>query len=147
MPLILLSPPQDSLYQTIPLRCKYCPVCFISDRIQAWQLQFYPLWLSIIFTQRTIKSSKQCCQTCPPQTKIGPRYSPCGNKLHWLPVPYRIASHLPTFSNSSVQQWKTVQVPKTNLKSAGNSSFHFQAAKIWNSLPTAVRNSPLSRKL
>ena len=37
---------------------------------------------------------------------------------------------------------KLFKVPKTNLKSAGNRSFHFQAAKIWNSLPTNVRSSP-----
>ena len=37
---------------------------------------------------------------------------------------------------------KTVESPKTSLKSAGNRSFHFQAAKIWNTLPTTIRNSP-----
>ena len=49
---------------------------------------------------------------------------------------FRTASHLPTLSNSLVQQ------RKTNLKSAGNRPFRFQAAKIWNSLPTNVRISP-----
>jgi len=37
LPLILLSPlqlVQDSLYQTIPFRRKYCPVSLISDPIQ-----------------------------------------------------------------------------------------------------------------
>ena len=37
---------------------------------------------------------------------------------------------------------KLLKVPKTNLKSAGNRSFHFQAAKIWNSILTNVRSSP-----
>ena len=36
---------------------------------------------------------------------------------------------------------KLLKVPKTNLKSAGNRSFHFQTAKIWNPLPTNVRSS------
>ena len=36
---------------------------------------------------------------------------------------------------------KTFEVSRTNLKSAVNRSFHFQAAKIWNSLPTNVRSS------
>ena len=37
---------------------------------------------------------------------------------------------------------KLFKIPQTNLKSAGNRSFYFQAAKIWNSLPTNVRSSP-----
>ena len=36
---------------------------------------------------------------------------------------------------------KLSKVPKTNLKSAGNRSFHFQAAKIWNSRPANIRSS------
>ena len=43
-----------------------------------------------------------------------------------------------TLRSSSV---KLLKVPKTSLKSAGNRSFHFQTAKIWNSLPTNVRSS------
>ena len=35
---------------------------------------------------------------------------------------------LTRWSNSSDHQQKTVKVPKINLKSAGNRSFHFQAA-------------------
>ena len=130
LPLILLSPPQDSLYQTIPFRWKYCPVSLISDLIQAWLLQFYPLWPSITFTEPTTKSPKQCRQTCPPQPKIRPRYSPCGKttlvscrgpyplqncytgfQALWkfsFSVPFRTASHLPPLSNSSGQQRKIV---------------------------------------
>ena len=37
---------------------------------------------------------------------------------------------------------KLLKVPKTNIKSAENRSFHYQAAKIWNSLPKNVRSSP-----
>ena len=37
---------------------------------------------------------------------------------------------------------KLLKVPKTSLKSAGKGSFHFQAAKIRNSLPRTVHNSP-----
>ena len=37
---------------------------------------------------------------------------------------------------------KLLKVPKDNLRSAGYRSFHFQAANIWNSLPTNVRSSP-----
>ena len=51
-------------------------------------------------------------------------------------VPFRTASLLPTLSNSSFQQWETVESPQN-----WNRSFHFQAAKIWNSLPTNVRIS------
>ena len=78
-----------SLYQTIPPRCQYCPVItasirpyvsdagtaqlvFISCLIQAWLLQFYPLWPSISFTEPTTKSSEQCCKICPPRTQIWP---------------------------------------------------------------------------
>ena len=57
-------------------------------------------------------------------------------------IPFRTASHPPALWNSSVQQGKLLIVPKTNLKVAGNRSFHFQAAKIQNSLPTNVCSSP-----
>ena len=172
--LILPSPPQDSFYQTRPFRWKCCPVSLISDLIQAWLLQFYPLWPSIILTEPTTKSPKQCCQTCPPQTKIRPRYSPSGKrkekkkkrkKLHWLPVEDRIhhktatlafrhfESSLPPYLSELLHTYqpsrtlrssseKLLKIPQTNLKSAGNRYFHFQAAKIWNSLPTNVRSSP-----
>ena len=128
------------------------------------------LWPSIMFTEPTTKSSKQCCQTCPPQTIIGPRYSPSGKnktktKLYWLPVEARIHYKIATlafrhFENSlpphlsevlhtyqpsrtlRSSSEKLLKVPKTNLKFAGNRSIHFQAAKIWNSLPTNVRSSP-----
>ena len=83
LPLILLSPPQDSLYQTIPFKWKYCPVRLISDLIQAWLLQFYPLWPSIMFTEPATKSSKQCWQTC--KRKLD-HVTPLLEKLHWLPV-------------------------------------------------------------
>ena len=39
---------------------------------------------------------------------------------------------------------KLLKMPQTNLKSAGNSSFHFQAAKIWNSLPTKIPQLSIS---
>ena len=86
-------------------------------------------------------------------------------KLHWLPVEARIHYKIATlafrhFENSPPpylsellhtyqpsralrsSSEKLLEVPKTNLKSAGNRFFHFQAAKIWNSLPTNVRSSP-----
>ena len=110
------------------------------------------------------KCSEQCCQTCPPQTKIGPRYSP-SEKLHWLPVEpcihYKIATltfrhfenSLPPYLSELLHTYqpsrtlrssseKLLKVPKTKVKSAGNRSLHFQAAKIWNSLPTNVRSCP-----
>ena len=84
---------------------------------------------------------------------------------HWLPVEARIHCKLATlvfrhFENSlppylsellhtyqpsqtlRSSSEKLLKIPKTNLKSAGKGSFHFQAAKIRNSLPTTVRNSP-----
>ena len=114
---------------------------------------------------QSVHNIGQCCQTCPPQTKIGPRYSPYGKKLHWLPVEARIHYKIATlafrhFENSlppylsellhiyqpsrtlRSSSEKLLKVPQTNLKSAGNRSFHFQASEIWNSLPTNVRSSP-----
>ena len=86
-------------------------------------------------------------------------------KLHWLPVEarihYKIATlafrhfenSLPSYLSELLHTYqpsrtlrssseKLLKVPKTYLKSAGNRSFYFQAAKIWNSLPTNVRSSP-----
>ena len=79
-------------------------------------------------------------------------------KLHWLLVEarihYKIATlafrhfdnSLPPYLSELLHTYqpsrtlnlrsnseKLLKVPKTNLKSAGNRSFHFQAAKIWNS--------------
>ena len=91
--------------------------------------------------------------------------TPLLKKLHWLPAEARIHNKIATlafrhFENSlppylsellhtyrpsqtlRSSSEKLLKVPKTNLKSAGNRSFHFQAAKIWNSLPTNVRSSP-----
>ena len=91
--------------------------------------------------------------------------TPLLEKLHWLPVDARIHYKIATlafrhFENSlppyllellhiyqpsrtlRSSSEKLLKVPQTNLKSAGNRSFHFQAAKIWNSLPTNVRSSP-----
>ena len=93
------------------------------------------------------------------------RVIPLLEKLHWLPVEarmhYKIATlafrhfenSLPPYLSELLHTYqpsrtprssseKLLKVPKTNLKSAGNKSFHFQAAKIWNSLPTNVRSSP-----
>ena len=90
---------------------------------------------------------------------------PLLEKLHWLPVEDRIhyktatlafrhfESSLPPYLSELLHTYqpsrtlrssseKLLKVPKTNLKSAGNRYFHFQAAKIWNSLPTNVRSSP-----
>ena len=131
--LILLSPPQDSLYQTIPFRWKYCPISLISDLIQAWLLQFYPLWPSIIFTEPTTKSKimlPDLSSTNENKTRLFPFWkkttlASCrgpyplqnwhtGFQALWKfssSVPFRTASHLPTLSNSSVQQRKTVESP------------------------------------
>ena len=91
--------------------------------------------------------------------------TPLLEKLHWLPVEarihYKIATlafrhfenSLPPYLSELLHTYqpsrtlrssskKLLKVPKTNLKSAGNRSFHFQAAKIWKSLPTNVRSSP-----
>ena len=90
--------------------------------------------------------------------------TPLLEKLHWLPVEARIHNKIATlafrhFENSlppylsellhAYQPFRTLRsssekllkVPKTNLKSAENRSFHFQTANIWNSLPTNVRSS------
>ena len=79
--------------------------------------------------------------------------TPLLEKLHWLPVEARIHYKIATLSfrhfENSLPPYlselfhtyqpsrtlrssseKLLKVPKTNLKSAGNKSFHFQAAKI-----------------
>ena len=91
--------------------------------------------------------------------------TPLLEKLHWLPVEarihYKIATlafrhfenSLPPYLSELLHTYqpsrtlrssseKLLKVPKPNLKSAGNRSFHFQAAKVWNSLPTNIRSSP-----
>ena len=91
--------------------------------------------------------------------------TPLLEKLHWLPlearIHYKIATlafrhfenSLPPYLSELLHTYqpsrtlrssseKLLKVPKTNLKSAGNRSFHLQAAKIWKSLPTNVRSSP-----
>ena len=91
--------------------------------------------------------------------------TPLLEKLHRLPLEARIHYKIATlafrhFGNSlplylsellhtyqpSQTLWssrgKLLIVPKTNLKTAGNRSFHFQTAKVWHSLPTTIRNSP-----
>ena len=90
---------------------------------------------------------------------------PFWKKLHWLPVEvrfhYKIATlafrhfenYLPLYLSELLHTYqpsrtlrssseKLLKVPQTNLKSAGNRSFYFQAAKIWNSLPTNISSSP-----
>ena len=93
------------------------------------------------------------------QTKIGPSYSP-SEKTTLARIHYKVATlAFRHFENSllpylsallhTYQPSETLQssreklliVPKTNLKFAGNRSFHFQAAKIQNSLPTNVCSS------
>ena len=88
--------------------------------------------------------------------------TPLLKQLHWLPtealIHYKIATLVfrrfenslalsellqicqPTRTLRSSNE-KLLKVPKTNLKSAGNRSFHYQSAVVWNSLPIAVRNS------
>ena len=88
-------------------------------------------------------------------------------KLQWLPVEARIHyktatlafrhfdNSLPPYLSELLHTYqpswtlnlrstseKLLKVTKTNSRSAGSISFHFQAAKIWNSLPTNVRNFP-----
>ena len=86
-------------------------------------------------------------------------------KLHWLPVkacihyktatlafrhfenclPLYLSQLLYTYQPSRALQTnseKLLKVPETNFKFAGYRSFQFQAAKIWNSLPATIHNSP-----
>ena len=86
-------------------------------------------------------------------------------QLHWLPTEARVHYKIATlafrhFENlvapylSELLQIyqlirtlrsgneKLLKVPQTNIKSAGNRYFSYQAAVVWNSLPIAVRNSP-----
>lgn len=85
-------------------------------------------------------------------------------KLHWLPVRYRIQFKIATITFKVLttnepaylrklldiqprtrtrrsQQGTVLNVPRSNLKSAGDRSFRVCAPKIWNSLPASVRNA------
>jgi len=89
--------------------------------------------------------------------------TPLVEKLHWFPeedrIHYKIAtlafrhfeSSLPPYLEllHTYQPSRTLQASSEKLFKAPKltsdlleTSFHFQAAKIWNSLPTNVRSSP-----
>ena len=95
------------------------------------------------------------------QTKIRPSYSPSKKKTTLARIHYKTATlafrhfenSLPPYLSELLHTYqppKTLQssreklliVPRTNLKFAGNRSYHFQAAKIQNSPPTNVCSSP-----
>ena len=90
--------------------------------------------------------------------------TPLLKKLHWLPVPFRISyklavlayrhfeNTLPPYLSMSLSIYqpsrslrssseKLLVVPSKKLKSFGQRSFSFSAAKVWNSLPSHLRNS------
>ena len=118
---------------------------------------------TITCTELTTKSSKQCCQTCEDKLRgkqKSDQVTPLLKKTTLARIHYKVAtlafrhfenSLLPYLSEllHTYQPSETLQssreklliVPKTNLKFAGNRSFHFQAAKIQNSLPTNVCSS------
>ena len=85
-------------------------------------------------------------------------------QFHWLPIEARIRYKIATFAfrhfKNSLARYlsellqiyqparalrssyeKLRKVPQTKLKPAGNRSFCYQAAAVWNSLPIPVRNS------
>ena len=89
--------------------------------------------------------------------------TPILTELHWLPLEFRIQYKLPVFAFhhfegtlppylSSVlhiyqpprvlrsSSEKLLKIPRVNLKSAGERSFHFAAPTVWNSLPSSLRN-------
>ena len=91
--------------------------------------------------------------------------SPILKDLHWLPIKqrcrYKIAvlvyrhfdGSLPAYLSQSLTTYvpsrtlrssaeKLLKLPKFNLKSIGERSFSFQAPKVWNSLPSSLRDSP-----
>ena len=91
--------------------------------------------------------------------------SPVLRELHWLPVKHRcqykmaVLSYrhfdgsLPVYLSQSLTTYspsrtlrssaeKLLKLPKFNLKSVGERSFSFQAPRVWNSLPSSLRNSP-----
>ena len=84
--------------------------------------------------------------------------------LHWLPVEYRIIykilllvykainglspsyiSNLLSFCSSSYSlrscSNKLLQVPRSKLKSYGDRRFSIAGPKLWNSIPTSLRNT------
>ena len=84
-------------------------------------------------------------------------------ELHWLPLEFRIQyklavlafrhfeGTLPPYLSSVLHTYqpprvlrssseKLLKIPRVNLKSAGERSFHFAAPTVWNSLPSSIRN-------
>ena len=83
--------------------------------------------------------------------------------LHWLPIKFRIQfkiavlafrhfeGTLPSYLSAVLYTYqpsrslrsssdKLLKIPRVNLKSAGERSFHFTAPAVWNSLPNSLRN-------
>ena len=70
--------------------------------------------------------------------------SPWYNRTGWLGVKHQLTYLLPPYLSEllhTYQSFQTLQSSRKTPKSAWNISFHFQAAKIWNSFPTTVHNS------
>ena len=84
-------------------------------------------------------------------------------ELHWLPIESRIQFKLAVFAfkhfEKSLPQYlssvlctyqpsrslrssaeKLLKIPRVNLKTAGERSFHFAASAVWNSLPNSIRS-------
>ena len=84
-------------------------------------------------------------------------------QLHWLPIKFRIQfklallayrhfdGSLPSYLSSVLSTYKPprnlrssserlLQIPRVNLKTAGERSFRYAAPSVWNSLPCSIRN-------
>ena len=89
--------------------------------------------------------------------------TPLLKSLHWLPVKYRIQYKVLLFTFRAIQgtaptyisemisvhqprrqlrnsNTKMLEVPKTRLKSAGDRTFAYQSALLWNLLPSNIRD-------
>ena len=144
--------------QTIPLRWKYCPVSLLSYPNCSSTLSGLPPAL-LNWLQKVQNNAARLVL----HKQKSDHVTSLLKKLHWLPVDahihYKIATlafrhfenSLPLYLSELLHTYqpswtvrssneKLLKVPKT--KSVENRSFHFEAAKIWNSLPITVHISP-----
>ena len=86
-------------------------------------------------------------------------------ELHWLPVQYRIQykiatlafrhfeHSLPKYLSDKLTTYETsrnlrssfeklLKVPPVSLKTFGERTFSYTAPRVWNSLPSSLRNAP-----
>ena len=61
---------------------------------------------------------------------------------HYLPTFLRLLSFISPLSLTKICNEKLLKVPRKNLKACAHRSLSYQARTVWNSLPSAIRQSP-----